>query len=220
MTRRSGCPKAPRPSLLVAGPAERTRCALGMWLFLATEMLLFAGLFVGYAGVPRSSSRTPSQEAAATSNVAARHHQHRGADHLQLHGGAGHPLRAQRQAARRPPSASLLTSRLALGFLGHQGASSTHEHFREARASRQVLRLRGGEGPGGRHVLHALLPHDRPARRARGGGHERALRWMASWRTAAGPLLVALLHRLELGGLYWHLVDLVWIFLYPLLYLI
>ena len=25
---------------------------------------------------------------------------------------------------------------------------------------------------------------------------------------------------LELGGLYWHLVDLVWIFLFPLLYLI
>ncbi|HET9751302.1 MAG TPA: cytochrome c oxidase subunit 3, partial [Myxococcales bacterium] len=25
---------------------------------------------------------------------------------------------------------------------------------------------------------------------------------------------------IELGGMYWHLVDLVWIFLYPLLYLI
>jgi cytochrome c oxidase subunit 3 len=25
---------------------------------------------------------------------------------------------------------------------------------------------------------------------------------------------------MELGGLYWHLVDLIWIFLYPLLYLI
>jgi cytochrome c oxidase subunit 3 len=24
----------------------------------------------------------------------------------------------------------------------------------------------------------------------------------------------------ELGGLYWHLVDLIWIFLFPLLYLI
>ena len=24
----------------------------------------------------------------------------------------------------------------------------------------------------------------------------------------------------ELGGMYWHLVDLIWIFLYPLLYLI
>jgi heme/copper-type cytochrome/quinol oxidase subunit 3 len=26
------------------------------------------------------------------------------------------------------------------------------------------------------------------------------------------------LHRVEMGGLYWHLVDLVWIFLFPLLY--
>jgi cytochrome c oxidase subunit 3 len=25
---------------------------------------------------------------------------------------------------------------------------------------------------------------------------------------------------MELGGMYWHLVDLIWIFLYPLLYLI
>jgi cytochrome c oxidase subunit 3 len=25
---------------------------------------------------------------------------------------------------------------------------------------------------------------------------------------------------IDLGGLYWHLVDLVWIFLFPLLYLI
>ena len=25
---------------------------------------------------------------------------------------------------------------------------------------------------------------------------------------------------LELGGLYWHLVDLIWIFLFPLLYLV
>ena len=26
-------------------------------------------------------------------------------------------------------------------------------------------------------------------------------------------------HRLELAGLYWHFVDVVWIFLFPLLYL-
>jgi heme/copper-type cytochrome/quinol oxidase subunit 3 len=26
-------------------------------------------------------------------------------------------------------------------------------------------------------------------------------------------------HRVELAGLYWHFVDLVWIFLFPLLYL-
>ena len=27
-------------------------------------------------------------------------------------------------------------------------------------------------------------------------------------------------HPLDLGGLYWHLVDLIWIFLFPLLYLV
>ena len=27
------------------------------------------------------------------------------------------------------------------------------------------------------------------------------------------------LHRVELGGLYWHMVDIIWIFLFPLLYL-
>jgi heme/copper-type cytochrome/quinol oxidase subunit 3 len=26
-------------------------------------------------------------------------------------------------------------------------------------------------------------------------------------------------HRIELAGLYWHFVDIVWIFLFPLLYL-
>jgi cytochrome c oxidase subunit 3 len=26
-------------------------------------------------------------------------------------------------------------------------------------------------------------------------------------------------HRVELAGLYWHLVDIIWIFLFPLLYL-
>jgi cytochrome c oxidase subunit 3 len=27
-------------------------------------------------------------------------------------------------------------------------------------------------------------------------------------------------HPMDLGGLYWHLVDLIWIFLFPLLYLV
>ncbi|HEY8370284.1 MAG TPA: cytochrome c oxidase subunit 3, partial [Thermodesulfobacteriota bacterium] len=40
-----------------------------------------------------------------------------------------------------------------------------------------------------------------------------ALLWATSgWRTRSP-------HRLELAGLYWHFVDVVWIFLFPLLYL-
>ena len=39
------------------------------------------------------------------------------------------------------------------------------------------------------------------------------------WRQAATDTLAPRLHRVELTGLYWHLVDIVWIFLFPLLYL-
>ena len=45
------------------------------------------------------------------------------------------------------------------------------------------------------------------------------LSWLL-WRTLQGRYSSRYYTGLELGGLYWHLVDLVWIFLYPLLYLI
>ena len=38
-----------------------------------------------------------------------------------------------------------------------------------------------------------------------------------AWRRAFSPDYFT---PVELGGLYWHLVDVVWIFLYPLLYLV
>ncbi len=43
--------------------------------------------------------------------------------------------------------------------------------------------------------------------------------WLA-WKTAHGAFNAEYDTPLELGGMYWHLVDLIWIFLYPLLYLI
>ncbi len=42
--------------------------------------------------------------------------------------------------------------------------------------------------------------------------------WVLS-RAASERLWAAHRHRLELAGLYWHFVDIVWIFLFPLLYL-
>jgi cytochrome c oxidase subunit III len=38
--------------------------------------------------------------------------------------------------------------------------------------------------------------------------------------TAQGQYDASYDHPLDLGGLYWHLVDLIWIFLFPLLYLV
>ena len=45
------------------------------------------------------------------------------------------------------------------------------------------------------------------------------LAWLAAgaWRGAYGGEYTT---PIEVGGMYWHLVDLVWIFLFPLLYLI
>ena len=43
--------------------------------------------------------------------------------------------------------------------------------------------------------------------------------WVLS-RTFRASVWQAQRHRLELAGLYWHFVDIVWIFLFPLLYLL
>ena len=45
------------------------------------------------------------------------------------------------------------------------------------------------------------------------------LSW-AMWRLLRSPVACDLDRTVELSGMYWHLVDLVWIFLYPLLYLV
>lgn len=45
------------------------------------------------------------------------------------------------------------------------------------------------------------------------------LAWLLR-RAVRGDFSSAYFTPVDLGGLYWHLVDLIWIFLFPLLYLI
>jgi cytochrome c oxidase subunit 3 len=40
-----------------------------------------------------------------------------------------------------------------------------------------------------------------------------------AWRAGRGEFGPGYYTPVELSGLYWHLVDLIWIFLFPLLYL-
>ena len=56
----------------------------------------------------------------------------------------------------------------------------------------------------GLHGLHVL-----------GGIVVNALLWLTAVRRRLGPVA----HRVEYAGLYWHFVDIVWILLFPLLYL-
>ena len=46
-----------------------------------------------------------------------------------------------------------------------------------------------------------------------------AIGWMI-YRTSRNHFSASYYTPIELTGLYWHLVDLVWIFLFPLLYLV
>jgi heme/copper-type cytochrome/quinol oxidase subunit 3 len=59
-------------------------------------------------------------------------------------------------------------------------------------------------GMTGLHALHVLA-----------GIVVNAVLWIAALRGQLGDHA----HRVELAGLYWHFVDIVWIFLFPLLYL-
>jgi len=43
--------------------------------------------------------------------------------------------------------------------------------------------------------------------------------WIA-WRTFRGHFSSEYYTPIEITGLYWHLVDIIWIFLFPLLYLV
>lgn len=188
---------------------------LGMWLFLATEILLFAGLFTGYA-VYRFEFPLAFAEASR---------------HLNLTAGtvntvvlitssftvalAIHFARTDRQKAAAV--CLVLTILMALAFLGIKAIEYT-EHFHERALPGKFYAFKEVTIPGaamfyslyflmtGLHGLHVVIGMS-------------VLTWIL-WRTLQGRYSSRYYTGLELGGLYWHLVDLIWIFLYPLLYLI
>ena len=63
-----------------------------------------------------------------------------------------------------------------------------------------------------------LLCHDRAARHTRDTGNVRHR--LADLQGSQGVFSSEYYTPVDLVGLYWHLVDLIWIYLFPLLYLI
>jgi cytochrome c oxidase subunit III len=198
-----------------SSPAVQAHAArLGMWIFLGTEVLLFGGLFVGYA-----MYRTLYRAAF----VACSHHLDRRlgtVDTLVLITSsftmavALHLVRGGR--AGKAAAALGATIALGLTFLAVHG----HEYAGDIAAGALPGRLYRGEvalpGAGlfytlyyfmtGLHSLHVVVGL-------------LLLGWLLR-RTVRGDFGAGWDTPLELGGLYWHLIDLVWIFLYPLLYLV
>lgn len=196
---------------------QQTEAAhLGMWLFLSTEILFFGGLFAAYT-VYRYSY--PHAFAA-------------GSHALLLWAGAldtvillcssftmAMAVHAAQTGSRRLLVFLLLTS-AAIGacFLVLHG----YEYFKDYGEHHIPGKFFHDDGPApdnkvqlffalyfcmtGLHSLHVFI----------GVTALTVLAWQA-WR---GKFTKEYYTPVEIGGLYWHFVDIVWVFLFPLLYLV
>jgi len=195
---------------------KQSRAAkLGMWIFLSTEVLLFGGLFVGYAYY-----RSLYHDAFA-----------QGSRHLDVVIGTLNTLVLiassflvavssyfmHREKRRLCFGMLLLAIALGAAFLLLKAGEWRH-HFEEGAYPGRYYALSDVQVPGaslffsfyflmtGLHALHVTV----------GIG---VLAWVAVL-ALRGAFSADYDTPLELATMYWHLVDIVWIFLYPLLYLI
>jgi len=194
---------------------QHATAQLGMWVFLGSETLLFAGLFALYAAY---RFVYPAEFHAASA-------------HANLWIGTINTyilltssltmalaIHATRQGHRRR-TVALLAVTIAFGLA-----------FDALKFVEYAGHLREGLAPGAYYAFDALAPHGvvlyvtlyylltgLHALHVTGGVC--VLIWLAV-RARRGDFTPQSHIALELGGLYWHLVDLVWIFLWPLLYLI
>jgi len=199
------------PSLEVQTHAIR----FGMWLFLCTEVLLFAGIFTAYAiyrgAYPEAfaaASRTLDMPlgtfntlllVTSSFTVVMAHH-------AVSHG--------KNRTTFYYLAASIV---MGLGFLVIKAFEYQHK-FHVGALPGKFYALETLQVPGasifftvyflatGLHALHVCVGLGVLAFVAR-----------RAWLNRYSPQAYT---GVELGGLYWHLVDLVWIYLYPLLYLI
>jgi cytochrome c oxidase subunit 3 len=188
---------------------------LGMWLFLGTEVLLFAGLFLGYT-VYRDFYHLAFHEASRS---------------LDVNLGMANTIilitssltvalayNSIRQGKEKLAAALIVFTILcAFAFLGIKAVEYLQK-FEHGSLPGKWYRNEHITAPGanlyftiyflstGLHAFHVIVGAS-------------VLAWVLKGivKGKYGPRNYV---AVELGGLYWHLVDLVWIFLFPLLYLI
>lgn len=192
---------------------EKHAQRLGMWIFLASEVLLFAGLFTLYAFYRAAYPQTFATAIHENSKLI-------GSTNTLLLitsslTAALAVSAAQHGRLRRSLVALGITIVLAGGFLVLKGVEYTDHfahgiypggrgHYFETHGPRAAAFFNLYYLLTGTHTLHVLL----------GMG---VLGWLgtSAWRRRLRNPPMAL----EAGVLYWHFVDLVWIFLWPLFYL-
>ena len=194
---------------------QKEAALLGMWVFLVTEVMFFGGMFTGY-----TVYRFKYHEAFMA-----------GSDHLDLLLGATNTVvlalssltmaMAVRSAqlGKRRALMSYLSLTLLLGsaFLVIKGVEYSHKfhqhlvpgpHFAFEGHDPQHAQLFFSFyfAMTGFHALHMIV----------GIGLLAVILWMSY----KGRFNAEYHNPVEVSGLYWHFVDIVWIFLFPLLYLV
>ncbi|HTS00189.1 MAG TPA: cytochrome c oxidase subunit 3 family protein [Bacteroidota bacterium] len=194
---------------------QRSAATLGMWVFLATEVLFFGGMLMAYT-VYRVMDAGAFALASHAQNI--------------LLGGINTAvlltssltmaLAVQASAAgrrRRSVLMLLLTMALGAAFLAIK-AVEYGQKFAEHLVPGVDFRF-AGPGAGAAQIyfiLYFLLTGFHALHLTIGIGVLAVL----TARAARGRYTQAYHTPVEVTGLYWHFVDIVWIFLYPLIYLI
>ena len=194
---------------------QKEASIFGMWVFLVTEVMFFGGMFTGYAAY-----RFKYHEAFMA-----------GSNHLDITlGGINTAVlilssltmamavhAAQLSKRRALMTYLVLTMLLGSTFLGIKAVEYSHKfhqhlvpgpHFAFEGADPQHAQLFFSFyfAMTGFHALHMVVGI--------------ALLAVILWMAYQGRFSAEYNNPVEVSGLYWHFVDIVWIFLFPLLYLI
>ena len=195
---------------------QKDASSLGMWIFLITEVMFFGGMFAAYTvyrsaypGVFGAASRTLNATIGAINTAVL----------LCSSFTMALAVRAGQLGRRKQIMVFLvLTLILGLAFLGVKGYE-WNEKFQEHHIPGPSFHM---EGAGlqdhaqlffslyfamtGLHALHMVV----------GAG----LLSLLLYQTHRGRFSAAYYTPIDMVGLYWHFVDIIWIYLFPLLYLI
>lgn len=195
---------------------QNESASLGMWAFLVTEVMFFGGLFLGYA---LYRSNYPEAFAAASHELSIGW----GAFNTAVLIGSSLTMALAVRCAQLGSSAGVvrnivLTLVLGTGFLGvkaieyaakfehHVVPGASFQWPDEALAPQVELFFGFYFTMTGLHALHMVIG---------------MVVMVLVARRAARDVYTPSNHiGVEMLGLYWHFVDLVWIFLFPMLYLI
>jgi cytochrome c oxidase subunit III len=194
---------------------QQEASTLGMWIFLVTEVMFFGGLFMAYT-VYRIWYPAAWSEGSEELDIVLG-----GINTAVLIGSSltmAFAVRAAQTGGRKSiVTWLLLTMGLGLTFLVIKFFEYKHKydlghipgpnfHFEGPNADQVEIFISLYFAMTGLHALHMVI----------GFGLMSVITWMA-WKGRFSPEWYT---PVELSGLYWHFVDIVWIFLFPLLYLV